>query len=187
MKKYLCGTVILVSMMLCFIGCVQAEKDESGKEAAQEKQMLEAQTATKPLEKPRSAKFAPDFSLQDTRQDNVTLSEYKNKNPVLLFFWTTWCPFCQKEIRNLNSQYGSLVKDGFEVIAINVGERADVVESFISSFYLSFRVLLDKDTAVATQYGILGVPTYVLVDKEGKIIFKDNYFPQEEYKALIGK
>lgn len=128
----------------------------------------------------------PDFKLQDTRQDIITLSSYKDEQPVVLFFWATWCPFCQKELSVLNNMYAGLVKEGMEVFAINVGELPDEVDNFIKSYNLAYRVLLDKDTSVARAFKV-GVPAYVLIDKKGEVVFKDDYFPYREYKDLILK
>ena len=130
---------------------------------------------------------APGFSLQDMDKNTVELSSYiDKKQPVLLFFWTTWCPFCQKELRTLSKRYGGLVKDGLEVLAIDVGEHLAKVYSFAKAHYLAYRVLIDLDASVARAYDILGVPTYVLINKKGKVVFKDNFFPQQ-YKDLISK
>ncbi|MCX5703901.1 MAG: TlpA disulfide reductase family protein [Candidatus Omnitrophica bacterium] len=129
--------------------------------------------------------LAQDFILKDLNQNTVILSSYKNKQPVLLFFWTTWCPYCRGELKVLNGIYPELTKEGWEVFAIDVDEPAYRVESFLESYGLIFKVLLDKDAAVMESYGLFGVPTYVLVDKEGYIVFKDHYFPKGEYKKLI--
>lgn len=130
---------------------------------------------------------AADFKLQDIYQDTYTLSSYRDKQPVVLFFWTTWCPLCAEELRILNQMYAGLVKDGAEVLAINVGELSDRVGNFVKSYHLAYRVLLDKDTTVALSYGLLGVPTYVFIDKKGYIRFKDNYFSRAKYKDLFSE
>ena len=80
-----------------------------------------------------------------------------------------------------------LLQNGVELVAINVEETADKVQRFMGSYPLSYRVLLDTDTKVAQAYGILGVPTYILINKEGRIVFEHNYFPQKEYQDLILK
>lgn len=130
---------------------------------------------------------AADFKLSDINNNTVTLSSYRDKQPVFLFFWTTWCPFCRKELKLLSDKYAQLVKDGFALLAINVGEPAYKVDNFIKKYSLAFEVLLDKDAKVAYTYDILGVPTYVLVDKKGYIVFEGNRFPQENYKDLISE
>lgn len=131
--------------------------------------------------------LAPDFKLRDIYQNTYILSSYRDKQPVLLFFWATWCPFCQKELRALNQSYAELAEDGLEVLAINVGELPDTVSSFVASYYLAYRVLLDIDESVASFYGIVGLPTYVLIDQKGYVTFQDNYLPYREYKDLISK
>jgi peroxiredoxin len=130
---------------------------------------------------------APDFELQDTYQDTYTLSSYKNKQSVLLFFWTTWCPFCRRELKFLNDMYATLQKDGVEVLAINVGETQSRAEAFIRNYYLSYKVLLDRDARVSHAYEVVGVPTYAFISKEGYVLFHENFFPSKEYNDLIGK
>jgi len=134
-----------------------------------------------PKEEPPTS---PDFKLQDINLDTITLSSYRDTQPVLLFFWTTWCPFCQKELRILSDMYAGLTKDGIEVLSIDVGESPDRVEQFVRNYALAFRVLLDKDTSVSRLFDVMGVPTYVLIDTAGNIVFSDNFFPQS-YRDLI--
>jgi peroxiredoxin len=129
-------------------------------------------------------RVATDFDLQDIYQDYYRLKEYKNKQPLILFFWTTWCPYCERELAVLNNMYPGLVKDGFMVFAINVGELPDTVTNFVKGLNLAYRVLLDSDTAVSGAYQVIGVPTYVLVNQDGYIVFQDSYFPQD-YKDII--
>jgi peroxiredoxin len=130
---------------------------------------------------------AADFSLQDLNNTTYSLSSYKGK-PVVLFFWTTWCPFCRKalggELKDISL---TLESEGFQIFAIDIEEQAYKVENFISSHDVKFTVLLDKDGRVASAYAVLGVPTYVLINKKGEIVFKDNYFPKETYKNLISE
>jgi peroxiredoxin len=127
---------------------------------------------------------APDFTLEDINQDEYSLSAYKGKQPVLLFFWTTWCPYCQKELRILNNMSAVLAQEELAVFAVNVGEDTLKVQDFVKTYHLSYKVLLDQDGKVSQSFGIMGVPTYVIIDKEGRIVFQDNYFPNE-YKDLI--
>ena len=69
---------------------------------------------------------------------------------------------------------------------INVGEGIRIVDNFVKNRSIVFSVFLDKDTTVADVYSILGVPTYILIDKKGQIRFRGNSFPQE-YKKLISQ
>lgn len=105
----------------------------------------------------------------------------------MLFFWTTWCPFCREELKFLKENYPDLAKGGLVLAAIDAGESFSRVENFTKSYNFPFQVLLDRDTAVAGAFEILGVPTYVLIDKKGYIRLIEHYFPKEKYKSIISE
>lgn len=129
---------------------------------------------------------AANFELQGINNVKVSLESYKDKQPVMLFFWTTWCPFCRKELKTVTQRAEELAASGLEVLAIDVGEQAYKVENYLKNSPVSFKVLLDTDTKVATAYNVMGVPTFVLINKEGQIVSQGNGFP-EGYKDLINK
>lgn len=134
----------------------------------------------------QEVKPAPDFKLRDLKDNTFVLSSYKDRQPVILFFWTTWCPFCRRELKILNDKYPELVKNSLEAFAINIEEPVYKVENFIKVYNLKFKVLLDTDADVAQAYGVVGIPTYVIVDKKENIVFQDNYFP-DSYNALVSQ
>ncbi len=128
---------------------------------------------------------APNFELKDLNENTFSLSSYKDKKPVILFFWTTWCPYCRQQLKVLNDMYPQFVKDGFELLAINIGEPRYLVDILTRKYSLIFTILLDRDYSVADGYDLLGVPTYVIIDKEGNIRFQGHQFPSKKYKELI--
>ena len=168
MKK--CIVSFAVMFFLVSAGYAAEMKPAAGKEEVKE-----------------NLKAAADFKLRDLYNNEYALSSYKNKQSVMLFFFTTWCPFCRKELSKLNGRYLDLVSQGLELFAIDVGESSEKVDKFAKSYSLAFKILLDKDTSVAQAYEILGVPTYILIDKKGHIVSTGNTFPEREYKELIPK
>jgi peroxiredoxin len=186
--------IFLLLFVFCF-GCKNKEPAFSKEPLSQEQYFAQAPTERAVAqdyiaeERARvdSAKLAPDFTLYDIYQDAYTLSSYRDKQPLMLLFWTTWCPFCRNELKVLNGIYSSLAEDGIEVLAVNVGELSNVVENFVRGYNLAYRVLLDRDSRVAGLYGLIGVPTYILINKRGEVVFKDNYFPANEYKDLLDR
>lgn len=128
--------------------------------------------------------LAANFTLLDLENKQVALSDFKNKS-LILFFWTTWCPFCRSELKILNNMYERIVRDGLELLAINVGEPFYKVDNFTKRYNFNFKVLLDKDTEVADAYGVLGVPTYIFIDKDGYILSQAHSFSEKLYKKLI--
>ena len=128
---------------------------------------------------------ATDFTLPALDgQTKVTLSQYQGNHPVLLFFWTTWCPFCLKEIKTLNAQREYYAGKGIVILAINAGESAAAVGRLVKNYDIGLTVLLDEQDVATRAYHVLGVPTFVLVDTEGKVRFRDTRFPKEELESV---
>jgi peroxiredoxin len=111
----------------------------------------------------------PDFTLKDLKGNKFTLSKQIGK-PVLLFFGATWCPSCRSEIPAYKNIHETYSKRGLIVIYINITEPAAKVAKFVKAHALPYKVLLDEEGSVAESYGIVGVPTMILIDKEGRII-----------------
>ncbi len=111
---------------------------------------------------------APDFSLPDLMDNRVSLSEFRGQ-VVLLMFVTTWCPYCKRELPNLKRMYETYSKRGLKIIAIFIRESRQKVAPFASAYKLPYTVLLDTSGMVARSYGVIGVPTKILIGKDGKI------------------
>lgn len=126
---------------------------------------------------------AGDIVLNDLNGKTVNLSSYNGK-PTILFFWTTWCPYCRKEIKTLNQLYPQMKKEGITVFAVNIGEPDYKVQRFFMSNALTFGVLLDRDGMAADKYNVVGVPTYVFMDKSGHVISDQHALPLD-YKKLL--
>ena len=121
--------------------------------------------------------------LNDLNGKTVDLSSCKGR-PALLLFWTTWCPYCRTEIKMLDKMAPQMQKEGMEVFAVNVGELDPKVAKFIVQNMLTLRVLLDRDGKAADNYDVIGVPTYIILDKTGKVVSREHAFPAD-YKKLL--
>ena len=129
--------------------------------------------------------LAGEIILNNLNGKAVNLSNYKGK-PAIMFFWTTWCPYCRKEIKALNQLYPQLKKEGITVFAVNIGESDYKVKRFFKDYLLNFNVLLDKEAKLADKYNVIGVPTYILLDKTGQLVSQENKLPLN-YKGLLFK
>lgn len=113
----------------------------------------------------------PDFSLQDMDGNTHNLSRYKGK-PVIVNFWATWCPSCRKEMPSMNRAWDKIRHEGIELIAINVADDRESVESFIKMTGVEFPVLLDTESKTAEAWPVRGLPMTFVVDPEGKLVFR---------------
>lgn len=112
---------------------------------------------------------APDFRLKDLKGQDVSLGSLKDR-PVLLVFGTTWCPYCREEIPHIKEIYRQGREKKLEVLNIYINEPEAKVAAFAAKHELPYPVLLDKDGQVAERYQVRGVPTLVLLDRQGKIV-----------------
>jgi thiol-disulfide isomerase/thioredoxin len=116
---------------------------------------------------------APDFTLPDMNDKSHTLREYRGK-VVLLNFWATWCPPCRREMPSMEALYQALQNKSFVVLAVNEWENADLVFPWIGqlSRFPGFPILFDTDGAVAERYSVQGLPTTVIIDRQGRIVYR---------------
>ena len=123
-------------------------------------------TSIRILDKPRDP---IDFRLPLLNGEMVSLSDYKGK-VVLLNFWATWCPPCRVEMPSMETLYHHFKDQGFEILAVNLGEDAAHVQQFMDNNNHTFPVLLDRDEKVGALYGIRAIPTSYIIDRSGKIV-----------------
>lgn len=114
---------------------------------------------------------ANDFKLQDLSGKNVSLSDFKGKK-VFLNFWATWCPPCRGEMPDIEKLYDETKNSDLVILAINIGEDRDTVQSFLKSNNYNFNVLLDISQSTAGKYNISGIPTSYFINKDGTVSAK---------------
>lgn len=122
------------------------------------------------IDKPIGKK-APNFTVKDLSGKDVSLSSFKGK-PILLNFWATWCVYCRQERASLNSLHREYNSKGLVIISISIGESPKKVGKFLRNIPASFIVLLDEDKKAAELYGVYGLPTSFLINREGIIKHK---------------
>jgi len=112
---------------------------------------------------------APDFVLKDLNGRQFKLSDHRGI-PTLLIFTTTWCSYCRAEIPHFKDIYTAYEKRGLVMVNIDIQESQERVSLFAAKYRLPYRTLLDKTGDVASIYSVRGVPTMVLINKEGNIV-----------------
>jgi len=113
-----------------------------------------------------SKDLAIDFTLKDLEGNDVSLSDYEGKI-VLLNFWATWCGFCDLEMPDLERLY--TVNEDVVVLGVNVGEDLDLVKEYVDEKKISFPIVLDETTDIASDYLVSGLPTTYFIDENGMI------------------
>ncbi len=97
--------------------------------------------------------------------DGQNISLQKSAKPVLLHFWATWCKICEWE----HATIVSLSKD-YAVISIVIQSGDDEkVKNYIKEHGITFPVINDTFGQFAMDYGVRGVPSSFVIDKNGVI------------------
>ncbi|MBI5183045.1 MAG: TlpA family protein disulfide reductase [Nitrospinae bacterium] len=121
---------------------------------------------------PTISHIAPDFTLPDIKENNVTLSELRGK-VVFLNFWATWCVVCREDLPSMERLYQRFKDDDFEMLTINIDKSGrSGVESYMKELGLTFPVLIDSGGKVSRMYQITGVPETFIIGKNGEIVYK---------------
>jgi thiol-disulfide isomerase/thioredoxin len=95
---------------------------------------------------------------------------------VLVDFWATWCGPCVAELPNVLEQYEKYHKDGFEVVGISLDQDRDALVKFVDEQKLPWPILFEESKGdgwqhpLATYYGISGIPTVILIGRDGNVI-----------------
>lgn len=115
---------------------------------------------------------APDFELEDTKGNKVSLSSLRGK-VVLLNLWATWCPPCKEEMPSMEKLHNAMDGDDFVMLAVNVeaNGRAAVAE-FLAETPYTFPILYDDKGVVQSLYGVSKFPESFIIRKDGTIAEK---------------
>jgi len=107
-----------------------------------------------------------EFELRDLQGKSVKLSSLKGK-VVFLNFWATGCGPCRTEMPSMQRLYERFKDQGLEILAVDLQEDGDRVQSFVKELGLTFTVLLDTSGTVGAQYAARAIPTTYLLDRKG--------------------
>ena len=115
-------------------------------------------------------KEAKDFTLEDIDGKQLSLSSLRGKY-VMLDFWASWCVPCAQAFPHVKEFYEQH-RDKLEILGVAIRDKKDKWKAAAEKHQLPWKLVLDTEgeNSVAEQYGIMAVPTYVLLDPEGKVL-----------------
>lgn len=138
--------------------------------------------------------IAPDFTRESFSGKSIRLSDFRNKNYVLLDFWASWCIPCLKEIPNVKKLYGKYQSKGLEVIGVSLDDdKSSWLEAVNKQNLNEWPQILSKEQQdksvfekddLSEIYNVDGIPFYILIDKNGKVIERWEHIGEEQLLKL---
>ena len=133
----------------------------------------------------KNLKKYDDLTFLDIKNKQLNLNDYKG-NLILLNFWATWCAPCKEEMPSLDFLQTHNDLNNLKIFPINVGK--DNFEKSLKFFddlqIKNLEIYFDTSITLAKKFGLRGIPTSILINKEGyefariigSINFKDKKF-----------
>lgn len=155
--------------------------------------LLLAVSTALPAASPMIGRTADDFALKGMDGANHRLSELRGQ-VVMVNFWATWCGPCREEMPPMNALYQRYKSLGFTVLGVNIDDAQAGAKKMAKKLGVSYPILFDTDKKVSKQYKVSGMPTTVIIDRNGKVRhvhfgykkgYMDNY--QKEVRSLLAE
>lgn len=114
---------------------------------------------------------APPLRLPDLAGKPVDLAELRGQ-VVYVDFWASWCGPCRHSFPWMNAMQEKYGPQGLVVLGVNLDEEAGEAADFLSQTPAGFQVVYDSTGQTPAAYGVKGMPTSVLVGRDGKVLFQ---------------
>ena len=105
----------------------------------------------------------------DKKDQKININEYRDYL-LVLNFWATWCEPCKEEMPSLDKLQANQDLDKIKIFAINIGrENPEKVNKFFINLNIkNFEPYFDQPTTLAKMFSLRGIPTSILINKEGQ-------------------
>ena len=118
--------------------------------------------------------------------ETIDLNKFEN-SLVIINFWATWCAPCIEEMPSLNRLQANTDFNNLKIIPINVGkESIEKSKNFFEELKINnLEIYFDKDVKLAKQFLLRGLPTTVLINKNGEEFARIMGYINFEDKKII--
>jgi thiol-disulfide isomerase/thioredoxin len=163
------------------LACHKGEKPAAPAQPAAKPAAARTQTTPAPAPAPASetasasanvGDMMPAYTAKTLDGGAYDLASERGK-VVLVNVWATWCGPCRFEIPELEKMHTKYADKGFKVVGVSLDEGGiDPVKEFVRDHSMTYPVAMDPDGHLANIFHTGVIPTSVVVDRQGKIVWK---------------
>lgn len=114
---------------------------------------------------PRVGNLIPDFTLESTEGESISLGAQRGK-PVVIVFVASWCEVCREEMPTMVETFRAHQDHAVVFLGVDVYEDRATARQFRDEFQIPFPLLVDADGAVTTRFRVNGTPTTFFIDRD---------------------
>lgn len=165
-NRKLNSVALLLVLIVVFAGCRRGETAVDENVAQTTREAGQTTTGTE------IGSALPEYTAMNLDGSRFDLETRGNK-VVLLNLWATWCGPCLYEIPELQRIHDEFGPKGFEVVGISVDEGpVETIKQFVAEQKVTYPIAVDPEGKLATLLSTSVLPTSVLLDRSGRIIWK---------------
>lgn len=129
----------------------------------------------------------PDFRLASLAGESLGPSSFPGQ-VVVFDFWATWCLPCHLQADILKTLHSEFAAAGVQFVAVSIGEAEETVREFVERRPFPYPVLIDPGDEVSAQLGIYGLPTVMVVDERGEVVYlRTGISPEGVLRDLLAR
>jgi peroxiredoxin len=117
---------------------------------------------------PRVGNPIPDFTLESTDGETISLAAQRGK-PVVVVFVASWCKVCREEMPMMAESYRAHREHDVVFLGVDIYEDYLVAKKFHHEFDMPFPFLVDAYGEVTTRFRVNGTPTTFFIDRDGSL------------------
>ena len=133
----------------------------------------------------------PEFSLRNLAGEPKTFSSLKGEKLTILVFWSTWSDKSAKVLTRMQKLYEKYKEQGLAIIGINADEQIisnktlSDIRTLQDKLKIGYPMLVDHGLTAFHDYGVIALPTTIIMDRERQIKFELSGYPLVGSETMV--